>query len=211
MAIAWNKNHNGFAGTQTDWAGYVLEKQHDTNYQIMSDIWGSADWATVWDEATSSPKQILVNVYDMNPDGWHPVQITVDATDEIREKHKQWLINREYERLLGNATVESKHIQKGTIAKVVKGKSGKGTVGKVVVVMSALYGMGYRASRENKLGIATSDIQYDKALPSGKVVKAYKDMVWVWARNCERVDVPAIDKNALLQLAQERVVRSIAA
>lgn len=211
MAIAWNKNHDGFADSRTDWAGYVLEKRHDTNYRIMSDVWGSADWATVWDEATSSPRQILVNVYDMNPEGWRPVQITVDATDEIREKYNQWKINREYQNLLDKAEASARQIEKGSIAKVVRGKSGKGTVGKVVVQMIATYGMGYRASSEYKLAIATSDVKVKKPLRSGKVVEVYQDVVWAWQRNCERVDVAKIDKDALLQAAQERVVRSIAA
>ena len=211
MAIAWTKMHDGFADTQSNWAGYVLEKKHDTNYRIMSDVWGSADWAIVWDEATSSPKHILVNVYDMNPEGWRPVQITVDATDEIREKYKQYLINCEYQNLLDKAEAAARHIEKGAVAKVVRGKTGKGTIGKVVVQMIATYGMGYRASSEYKLAIATSDVKVKKPLRSGKVVDVYQDVVWVWQRNCERVDIANIDKDALLQTAQERVVRYIPA
>lgn len=208
MAIAWTVQHDGFADAQTDWAGYVLEKQHDTSYRIMSDVWGSADWALVWDEKSNGPKHILVNVYDMNPEGWRPVEITVDASAEIIEKHKQWLINREYDRLLGLANVEARQIQKGVIAKVVKGRNGKGTIGKVVVAMDAVYGMGWRGRQMKKYAIATSDIQVDKPLRSGKVMKVYRDVVWAWACNVERVDVPSIDKDALLQMAQERVLRT---
>jgi len=211
MAIAWTKMHDGFADTQTDWAGYVLEKQHDTNYRIMSDVWGSADWAIVWDEATSSPKHILVNVYDMNPEGWCPVQITVDATDEIREKYKQYLINCEYQNLLDKAEAAARHIEKGAVAKVVRGKTGKGTVGKVVVQMIATYGMGYRASSEYKLAIATSDVKVKKPLRSGKVVDVYQDVVWVWQRNCERIDVAEINQHMLWLEAEKRVLRTIAA
>lgn len=211
MAIAWTEHHNGFEGTQTDWAGYVLEKIVDNSYRIMSDIWGTADFALVWDENINGPKQILVNVYDMNPEGWHPVQITVDATPEIREKHKQWLINREYNRLLQIEESRAREIEKGTIAKVVRGRNGKGTIGKVVVQMIATYGMGYRSTSEYKLAIATSDVKVKKALRNGKVAEVYQDVVWVWQRNCERVDVAKIDKDALLQTAQERVVRSLAA
>ena len=209
MAIAWTQNHNGFDGTQIDWAGYVLEKKHDTNYRIMSDVWCSADWATVWDEATSSPKHILVNVYDMNPTGWKPVQITVDATDEVKTKYRDWQIARVYEQLLGNAEIAANQIDKGCIAKVVRGKSGKGTVGPVVVMMDATYGMGWRSSVEKKLAIATSDVKVKKALRNGKVAEVYQDVVWVWAHNAVRVDVPHIDKDALLQTARERAVRSI--
>ena len=211
MAIAWTDQHKGFYDSQSNWEGAVLKVVHDQSCRIMSDVWGSADWATVWDEATASPKQILVNVYDMNGPDWKPTKITVDATDEIREKYKHWLINIQFEDLLGKAESAAQQIEKGCIAEVVKGKNGKGTVGPVVVVMDATYGMGYRSSVEKKLAIATSDVKVKKALRSGKVAEVYRDVVWVWARNCQRVDVPQINKAALLQTAQERVVRSIAA
>ena len=211
MAIAWSAQHKGFNDTDSNWEGVTLKVVHDRNYRIMSDVWGSADWATVWDEATASPKQILVNVYDMQGPDWKPVQITVDATDEIREKYKQWLINVEYQNLLNKAEDAARQIEKGTIAKVVKGKTGKGTIGKVVVQMLATYGMGYRSSQEYKLAIATSDVKVKKPLRSGKVVEVYQDVVWVWQRNCERIDVAKIDKDALFQTAQERVVRSLTA
>jgi len=211
MAIAWTEQHKGFYDSQSNWEGAVLKVVHDQSYRIMSDVWGSADWATVWDEATASPKTVLVNVYDMQGPDWKPVQITVDATDEIREKYKHWLINVQYERLLEMEEARVHQIEKGCIAEVVRGKNGKGTVGPVVVKMDATYGMGYRSSVEPKLAIATSDVKVKKALRSGKVAEVYQDVVWVWARNCQRVDVPQIDKDALLQTAQERVVRSIAA
>jgi hypothetical protein len=210
MAIAWTEQHKGFYDSQSNWEGAVLKVAHDQSYRIMSDVWGSADWAIVWDEATSSPKHVLVNVYDMNGPDWKPVQITVDATDEIREKYKQWKINLEFKDLLEKAEDAAMRIEKNCIAKVVRGKSGKGTVGKVVVQMVATYGMGYRSSSEYKLAIATSDVKVKKALRSGKVAEVYQDVVWVWARNCQRVDVPQIDKEALLQQAQERVVRTLA-
>lgn len=191
--------------------GFVLARVVDQSYRIMSDVWGTADFARVWDEATAGPKMILVNVYDMNPESWRPVQITVDATDEIREKYNQWQINLEFQRRVGIAESEALQIQKGCIAKVVKGKNGKGTVGKVVVQMKASYGMGYRASVENKLGIATSDVTFKKALPNGKVVDAHRDMVWVWQRNCERVDVAKIDKDAILEQVKAEAARAVSA
>jgi len=211
MAIAWAEQHKGFYDSQSNWEGAVLKVVHDRNYRIMSDVWGSADWATVWDDATSSPKQILVNVYDMQGPDWKPVQITIDATDEIREKYKQWMINREYENLLGNAEMSARQIEKGCVAKVVKGKNGKGTVGKVVVVMDATYGMGYRSSVEKKLAIATSDVKVKKPLRSGKVAEVYQDVVWVWARNVERVDIAEINRHSLRLEAEKRVLLPIAA
>ena len=211
MAIAWQEQHKGFNGTEQNWEGAVLKVEYDRSYRIMSDVWGSADWATVWDETTASPKKILVNVYDMQGPDWKPIQITVDATDEIREKYNLWQINLEFQRRVGIAESEALRIEKGCIAKVVKGKNGKGTVGKVVVQMQASYGMGWRASVENKLGIATSDVTFKKALPNGKVVDAHRDMVWVWQRNCERVDVAQIDKDAILEQVKAEAARSVSA
>ena len=211
MAIAWTEQHKGFYDSQSNWEGAVLKVVHDQNYRIMSDVWGSADWATVWDEATASPKQVLVNVYDMNGPDWKPTQITVDATDEIREKYKHWMINVQYERLLEMEQARVHQIEKGAIAKVVKGKNGKGTVGPVVVVMDATYGMGYRSSVEKKLAIATSDVKVKKALRNGKVAEVYRDVVWVWARNVEREDIAEINQHMLWLEAEARVVRSIAA
>jgi hypothetical protein len=210
MAIAWTEQHKGFYDSQSNWEGVTLKVVHDRNYRIMSDVWGSADWATVWDEATASPKQVLVNVYDMNGPDWKPVQITVDATDEIREKYKHWMINVQYERLLEVEEARVRQIEKGAVAKVVKGKSGKGTIGKVVVVMDATYGMGYRSSVEKKLAIATSDVKVKKALRNGKVAEVYQDVVWVWARNVVREDVAEINQHMLWLEAEKRVVRSIA-
>jgi hypothetical protein len=211
MAIAWQEQHKGFNGTEQNWEGAVLKVVHDQNYRIMSDVWGSADWATVWDEATASPKQILVNVYDMNGPDWKPIQITVDATDEIREKYKHWMINLQYERLLEMEEARVHQIEKGAIAKVVKGKNGKGTIGKVVVAMTATYGMGWRSTQELKVAIATSDVKVKKALRSGKVAEVYRDVVWAWARNVVREDIAEINQHMLWLEAEKRVLRSIAA
>lgn len=196
---------------QNRYEGLVLAKVVDQSYRIMSDVWGTADFARVWDEATASPKMILVNVYDMNPESWRPVAIEVDASEEIKAKYLNWQINLEYQRLLAAEESYNNELQKGVIAKVVKGRNAKDTIGKVVVIMDASYGMGWRASIEKKLAIATSDVKVKKALRNGKVADVYRDVVWVWARNCQRVDVPQVDKDAVLQRAKERVVRSNAA
>jgi len=211
MAIAWNTQDRGFDGTEQNWEGAVLKVEHDQNYRIMSDVWGSADWATVWDEATASPKQILVNVYDMQGPDWKPVAITVDATPEVRAKYLHWLTNSKYQRMLEDEETRVRQIEKGAIVKVVKGKNGKGTVGKVVVAMNATYGMGWRSSQELKVAIATSDVKVKKALRSGKVAEVYQDVVWAWARNVVREDIAEINQHMLWLEAEKWAVRSIAA
>lgn len=175
----------------------VLAQVVDQSYRIMSDVWGTADFALVWDDATASPKQVLVNVYDMQGAGYVPTKIEVDATDEVKSLYRQWKIDREVAKRIGDAENEARRIYKGTIAKVVKGRNGKGTIGKVVVQMQARYGMGWQSSIENKLGIATSGVMIKKALSNGKVVDSHRDMVWVWQRNCERVDIGTVDRDAI--------------
>jgi hypothetical protein len=177
----------------------------------MSDVWGSADWATVWDEATASPKTVLVNVYDMNGPDWKPVAIDVDATAEVKAKYLNWMTKNRYERMLENEEIRVRQIEKGCIAKVVKGKSGKGTIGPVVVAMTAIYGMGYRSTQELKVAIATSDVKVKKALRNGKVAEVYRDVVWAWARNVEREDIAEINQHMLWLEAEKWAVRSIAA
>jgi len=150
---------------------------------------------------------VLVNVYDnMNGPDWKPVQITADATDEVKKAYHDW--KNAFQTFVENAESEAKAIQKGCIAKIVKGKNGKGTIGPVVVQMLATYGMGYRFSQEYKLAIATSDVKVKKALRSGKVAEVYQDVVWVWQRNCQRVDIAPVNKDALLERAREMIARA---
>lgn len=177
--------------------GAVLAKRVNQSYRIMSDVWGTADFALVWDDSSNAPKQILVNVYDMNPSGWHPVAIVPDATEEVKAKYLNWLEEREFETMLNQEQIRIREIEKGCIAKVVKGKSGKGTIGKVVVSMDAAYGMGWRARQMKKYAIATSDVQIDKPLRNGKTMKVFRDVVWAWACNVERVDIAEINLDAL--------------
>jgi len=193
------------------YANCVLKKEVDQSYRVMSDIWATADWALVWDDTENAPKKVLVNVYDMNPSDWKPAKIEVDATEEVRAKYLKWREEVEFRSLVDRAKDAALAIEKGCVAKVVRGRNGQGTVGKVVVVMNATYGMGWRASVERKLAIATSDVKVKKPLRNGKVAEVYKDVVWVWARNVTRVDIAEIDQEALRKEAHERAVRYCAA
>ena len=208
MAILYTADRDS---TENRYEGAVLRKVVDHNYRIMSDIWGTADWALVWDEASASPKNILVNVYDMNPESWRPVAIEEDATSDVRAKYLKWKTERFYESLLGDAEIRVRQIEKGAIVKVVKGRNGKGTVGPVVVAMNATYGMGWRSRQELKVAIATSDVKVKKILRSGKVAEVYQDVVWAWARNVVREDIAEINQHMLWLEAEQRAVRAIAA
>ena len=79
---------------------------------------------------------------------------------------------------------------------MVSGRQNQGIQGKVAVIIERAYGMGYRSSLENKLGIATSEVTVDKRV-GNKVYKNYRDIVWAWARNCELAVVPGIDRETV--------------
>lgn len=194
---------------ETKYIGRVLKTWTNNNYQIMSDIWGSADMALVLDE-NDRPITITVQVYDGPCDPNCPRSTAeVDATEEIRQKYYDYTVELEYSRLFNQQMRDNAEIVKECRAKIVKGRNGQGTIGKVVVMMDAPYRMGYRSTIRRKVAIATSDVKVRKALTSGRTMEVYRDVVWAWALNCERIDVPEIDKNALRKQAEERAARVV--
>jgi ribosomal protein L24 len=161
----------------------------------MSDVWGQADYALYWDEVEQKPKNVCLDTWEYHDrrDPETASTAEVDATDEVRAKYRQYLIDREVESRVNSAKAQALRPTKGSIVKVVSGKTAKGQQGKVVVVLQKPYGMGYRSVMENKLGVATSDEMVDYAHPNGKVYQNHKDMIWVWARNVEVVDPPEVN------------------
>jgi hypothetical protein len=192
MAITFEK------GTYTAESKYVTEtvtiaegatlKVWRDSIQVMSDVWEMGTLATYWDEALGRIQTIQ----------WVKTA-AVDATPEVLAKVKSYLYQLELERAIAQAKKEAARIVKGSKVKVVKGRQGKGTVGKVVVAIERPYQMGWKSSMATKLGIATSDEKVEVAAANGRVYENYKDVTWSWAMNCELVEVPEID----LQSAQE--------
>jgi hypothetical protein len=170
----------GEGATLKTWTGTV---------QVMSDIWEATTFACYWDEAEGLVKTVE----------WVKTA-TVDATPEVLEKVKEYLYQKELRWAINEAQKEAARIGKDSLVKVVKGRQGKGTIGKVVVTMERPYQMGWRSSVATKVGIATSDEKVKVAGRNGKVYENYKDVTWAWAMNCELVEVPEID----LKEAQER-------
>lgn len=171
--------------------------------RIMSDVWDTEVYAQYWDEKSQSIKDIgLYIAYE--GDKWSKnSHAEVDATDEVWALVEDFYFKKELETLRANATREANRIVKGSQVKVTSGRFNKGAEGKVIVVMEKYYGMGYRGTLENKLGIATSDVMVDKVV-NGRVFKNHKDMVWAWARNCELTVVPEIDVKTITETARNR-------
>jgi hypothetical protein len=193
MAISFEK------GTYTADSKYVTEmltiaegatlKVWRDSIQVMSDVWEMGTLATYWDEALGRIQTIQ----------WVKTA-AVDATPEVLAKVKSYLYQLELERAIAEAEYDAARIGKGSVVKVVKGRQGKGTVGKVVVAIERPYQMGWKSSMATKVGIATSDEKVQVAASNGRVYENYKDVTWAWAMNCELVEVPEID----LQSAKER-------
>ena len=150
--------------------------------QVMSDEWAMTTYASYWDEAAQCIRQIA-----------EVTSVTVDVTPEVMAKVKDFVYGRAYENALAQAQKEAARILKDSIVKVARGRISKGIEGKVAVAIQRPYGMGYRSTVETKLGIATSDVKVKVPAANGKVYENYRDMVWVWARNCDLVEVPEID------------------
>lgn len=184
--------------------GAVLEVRKGVSVRIMSDVWGGADEALVWDKATKSPKLVTIRTCDYEWDTKSHAE--VDATKAVKAAYRKYLIKQEYNDILGAEQARVNRIEKGCMVKVTRGrKVPKGTVGKVIVMLERMYGFGYMARPATKLGIATSDVMVDQIGKNGKVYKGHKDMVWVWAFNCDRTDVADIDEDEVMQMATEKI------
>ena len=150
MAITFTKS------TYTAESKYVTEdvtiaegatlKVWNDSIQVMSDVWEVTTYATYWDQADGRIKTVT-----------YVKQGQPDATPAVLEQVKTYLYNEALQRALQNAKNEAATITKGSTVKVVSGRSGKGTVGKVVVSIERPYQMGWRSSMATKFGIATSD------------------------------------------------------
>ena len=209
MAITHTKTNTDFSTTpwtetkttETFAVGAVL-KIFTGDYRIMSDVWGTGKWAAYWNEAEGRIDSFLVDVCDYN---WSNINSAeVDATPETLAKVQAYLFRKNLNTIQAEMQTASTAIQKGDTVTVVSGRTAKGTTGKVVVEMFKPYKTGWSSRDEKKYGIATSDVMIDKAAANGKVYKNYKDMVWVWARNCARTEARPVDMVEATKQAETR-------
>lgn len=164
-------------------SGCVLKFKRDY-VQIMSDVWEPATKVLYWDAKTLRPTYTWV---------YNDENVEVDATKEVEKQYFNYVYNVFCAKLLEEAKRNANRIEKDVEVRVVGGRlAKKGTVGRVVVALSRVYGRGYRAPVELKVGIATSDVMID-VVKYGRTYKNYRDVVWAWARNVERVTPAEID------------------
>jgi hypothetical protein len=185
------------AVTETRGVGTTI-RTWNGDVQVMSDVWENATHVTYWDEDN---QKLCTQTWVEN--------VVLDATDTVLEKVKNYIYNREVERLTESAQAEAEKIRKGSVVEVISGRSGKGTRGKVVVEIERPYGMGWRSVQAKKIAIATSDATVKVVANNGKVYENFRDVVWAWARNCALVEVPEIDLESVKEGARSRTDREI--
>ena len=181
--------------TTTTFAEGMTLRVWQGSVQVMSDVWEMSMFAEYWDDATQS----------VQTESWLE-RATVDAPPDVVAKAEAWLYARLYDAAFQKNKAleeqEARRIVKEAQVRVVAGRTSKGTEGKVVVVLQRSYGMGYRSTVEDKLAIATSEVKVKVAAANGRVYDNYRDVVWVWARNCELVEVPGIDLESVKERAR---------
>lgn len=174
----------------TDGVGATLRVYRES-VQVMSDVWEMATVADYWDPAEGKVRK-----------AYWVIEGSVDATPDVIAEVKKYCYSRAFDKVYFQARDEAETVKKGSTVKVTSGRSGKGLVGTVVVEILRPYKMGWRSVMLPKLGIATSDVKVKVAASNGKVYENYRDITWVWRRNCELVNVPEINIQEVKERAE---------
>jgi uncharacterized protein YaiE (UPF0345 family) len=176
--------------------GTTIRAEVDTQYKIMSDIYGCATHVLYWDDEADEPRRATVNATEEYYVTL-PKSVVVDATPEVIEKYRQYSIDREYTQLLAEAQNDVSAVVKGCRVRVIKGVKVKiGTEGKVVVMKEGQYGM--------SVAIATSD-EMIEVVKNGRTYQNNKDVEWTYLKNIERIDPGKVNYVALVARATEIV------
>lgn len=169
--------------------------------RIMSDVWGSEKYAIYWDDVTQSPKHCSLDIADGSYQYGNKVHAEVDATEEVYIALRKYLFQTQYEIVYNKAKEDADKIIKNSLVEIYKGRSGKGTKGKVVVELLRPYNMGWRSSNATKYGIAIDDEKVKVVARNGKVYDNYKNVVWAWAHNCRLLNVPSVNVEQVKEIA----------
>lgn len=138
---------------ETKYQGAVLDRG-SRSVRIMSDVWATETYVTVWDSEKSAPRDVSCRVVDHNMGGsdspwddWYTFGI-IDATDEVKARYAQWQDEQEEKRILARfesnlkeAKNEALEVKKGSRVEVYKGrKVPKGTTGECFWLGQGRYG-----------------------------------------------------------------------
>ena len=171
-----------------------------TTVPYMFDEWTTVFYALFWNDEKKKVEEVRAE----------NMVAVADATSETLEKVRNYFFNEYFNTVMEKFVDAEREIKKGDIAKVSRGRVEKGKQGKVVVVMYAPYSMGWKTTTQKKLGIALSDEMVDVAAKNGKVYKNYKDMIWVWAKNCDKQNIQEIDAKIVVEETWNQVNANMA-
>lgn len=198
--VDYDTNGNPNKKTTVVGVGTTLYTQANSE-RIMSDVW---EWITsvyYWDAETGTIKSMWLG---------EGVEYTIDCEfDSIKEDFRRAVFHRNYKHRMEKAEQIANIPDRGRTVRVVRGKTSKGVVGKVVVAIERPYSMGWQSRLEMKLGIALDDEMTTYTAKNGKQYPTHKNMVWVWARNCEVVN-PEVDVETATQYALSDTDREVA-
>lgn len=180
----------------------VLWTRRDDNYRIMSDVYGVAEFAYVWNGSE------ITSIMTYCSEGSNFIKVTVDATDAVRRAAFDWKFKKVYESLYEKAVYTLKNtFVVDDIVNVVAGRKAKGRTGRVAHKISSQYRSGYKSTSEHKYLIAFSDEKETKYFEKyKKQLEVYKDCEWVWGRNIKHVS-PKIPDDLEIFIAAHNLIK----
>jgi hypothetical protein len=185
--------------------GAVFRVFNGASFQVMSDIWGSCTDVEVFDVAENRPKKLSYNFSD-NGHVWSKAEAKVDITDDVWEKYRLWLINQKIEKYVNDYKNNDRQIVVGDTVWVKKGKTAKGSQGKVVFIKAGgPMRFGYSVVNTTSYCIALSDRTEKAVSKYGKEYDRHVDVAWVYARNCEKLNLTEPDMAEIASRAVEAV------
>jgi len=198
--LSYEQNQNALPVTKTIAEGSVLYCNEEYR-RIMSDEWGSFPFVHFVDAEGNLSSQEIEN----------SDTITVDVSEDAYTRYYDAQYDDALSKITADTEADSKVIRKGDTAHVYKGRSGKGTIGKVVVVIDANYPISpWKSVYCCKFAIATSDRMGPVVAKNGKTYNNYLDIVWAYDLNCEKINVPAIDMDAVRIEAKRCAMHAVA-
>ena len=197
--LSYEQNQDATPITNTIAEGSVLYCNEEYR-RIMSDEWGLFPFVHfITSEGTLSLQEIEKSD-----------TITVDVNQDAYTRYYNAQYKYALDKITEDTERDSKVIRKGDTAHVYKGRSGTGTIGKVVVVIDANYPISpWKSIPCHKLAIATSDRMGPVVAKNGKTYNNYLDIVWVYDRNCEKINIPAIDMDLVCTEAARVALHSV--
>jgi hypothetical protein len=192
QTVGYDANLGPIRETKVVGVGTTLYTQSNSE-RVMSDVWEWVVSAYYWDADSKTIKSMWLH---------DDIEYSIDGDfDSLSEDIRRAVFNRHFEYYMHQAEEKARLARKGSVVKVVSGRTSKGTVGKVVVSIERPYNTGWRSSLEFKFAIALDDEMTTYTARNGKQYPTHKNVVWVWARNCEVVN-PNVDFETARRLAE---------